>query len=209
MKIQKAKYIIPIYLIIGIFFFFNGATLILTKLNVPESITGTLGTANLIYFIYFLSGTLVRKYFTEFEILLDKSYTLLLCIIIYFSLNIFVDFTSIPKILDKVLNIILSIAGTVIVFNLFRKNELIFKKDGILQKSLRFVGQRTLDIYFIHFFFIYKCGQGFFSNNNYPLLDMFISLTITVLVIAASLAVSYILRQSPILAHYLLGAKKQ
>ena len=211
LKIQKTKHIIPIYLIIGIFFFFNGVTQVLSKFNVPVSITGTLGTANLLYFIYFLSGTLVRKHFTKFESFLDNSYTLLLCIVTFFTLNIFLDFPSMPKIEHKIFSLILAMCGITIVLSIFRKNKSYFESNIGGGKILKFIGKRTLDIYLIHIFFLYRSfSEQFplFSDNKYPLIEFACSLLITAIVISASLIISYILRQSPVLAHYLFGAKK-
>ena len=212
LKIDKLKFIIPFYLLIGLFLYFNGVTQILLRLNVPECIIGTLGTANLLYFIYFLSGTLVRKYFTNFEAFLDKSYTILLCILIFFTLNIFIDLTEVSKILSKIYNMILSITGMIIVFSVFRRNESTFKQNNPLSRVLKFIGRRTLDIYLLHFFFLYKGFSNIFPlfrENQFPLIEFCCSLLVTALVISGSLTVSYILRQSPILAHYLFGVKKQ
>lgn len=211
LRINKLKFIIPIYLLIGIFFYFNGVTIALSKLNVPDAVIGTLGTANLLFFIYFLAGTLTRKYFTHIETCLDKSYLLLLCIVIFFTLNIFLDFTSISKFEMKVYKFILALSGITIVFSVFRKNKHLFEscKGG---EVLKFIGRRTLDIYLIHIFFLYRSfSEQFplFSDNKYPLIELSCSLLITALVILASLVVSYILRLSPVLAHYLFGAKKQ
>ena len=212
LKIDKFKFIIPIYLLIGTFLYFNGVTQILLRLNVSEGVIGTIGTANLLYFIYFLSGTLVRKYFTNFEVFLDKSYTLLLCIVIFFTLNIFIDLTAIPKISGKLYNIILSLSGIIIIFSIFRRNESLFKQNTFLSRTLKFIGRRTLDIYLLHFFFLYKGFANIFPlfrENIFPIIELCCSLLVTAVVISASLGVSYVLRLSPILAHYLFGAKKQ
>jgi fucose 4-O-acetylase-like acetyltransferase len=210
-KIQKLQYIIPIYFIIGVFFYFNGVTQILLRTNTPETITGFLGTANLMYFIFFLIGTLARKYFEKFENILDKRYTMFCILLSFFALNIFIDLTALPKIENKILNFILSLSGILIIFSIFRKNKTLFESNDAFPKLLKFIGRRTLDIYLIHFFFLYKGFADlfpFFRENQFPLIEICCSLLVTTLVISASLAVSYILRLSPYLAHYLFGAKK-
>ena len=75
---------------------------------------------------------------------------------------------------------------------------------------MKYIGRHTLDIYLLHFFFLPSnltmFGTYFQSTSN-PVIELFVSLTIAILVITVCLAVSKVLRTSPILAHYLFGQK--
>ena len=212
-KVHKPAHILPTYIVIGLFLYFNGATQILFKLGASETVTGALGTANMQFFIFFLLGTLTRRYFQTFESLLEKSYTLLLCIVAFFSINIFIDLTTEPKVTFKFYSLLLAIMGITISFSLFRKNSTFFNNDNMLSKVLKFIGRRTLDIYLLHFFFLYKGFANSFPvlHNivDYPLIEFFISLTIATIVIIASISVGYILRLAQPISVYCFGEKKK
>lgn len=75
---------------------------------------------------------------------------------------------------------------------------------------LQALGRHTLDIYFIHYFLLPRnlniIGEWFRDNPN-PIIEYVLALTIAVAVIMASLLVGRIIRLSPTLAHWLLGAR--
>lgn len=77
-------------------------------------------------------------------------------------------------------------------------------------QKLQLIGRYTLDIYFIHYFFLPRhlsmVGDWFKTNPN-PLIEYALALLVATIVIAASLLVGRIIRLSPILAHWLLGEK--
>lgn len=78
-------------------------------------------------------------------------------------------------------------------------------------KRLQMVGRYTLDVYFIHYFFLPRnlnmVGEWFKANPN-PLIEYVSALLIAVVLIAVSLFVGRIIRLSPILAHWLLAENK-
>ena len=94
---------------------------------------------------------------------------------------------------------------------------LAFKKYAWLSESkvgqtLQYIGRYTMDIYFIHYFFIprrlYMVGYWFRSYSN-PIIELLLAICIAALLIIASIAVSKIIRMSPALSHWLLGVKKK
>ena len=78
-------------------------------------------------------------------------------------------------------------------------------------RLLQMLGRYTLDIYFIHYFFLPRnmagIGEWFKANPN-PIIEYMLAMAVAVVVIAASLLVGRIIRLSPILAHWLLAAKR-
>ena len=72
---------------------------------------------------------------------------------------------------------------------------------------LRFIGQRTLDIYMIHYFFIPNLSflPDFVTHSHAFVIQLFISSFVTILVLAVSLLVSMLLRRSHILESWLFG----
>lgn len=193
-----------ILLIIGIPLYIS-PTIAMTIIGVPANVTYFLSIHMLSYFIFFVFGVFTKKHFEKVECLLDGS--LMTCaIILFFALAIFVDtdFFKLKKLL-------LAISGIIIVFGYFKRNNDYFSGNSKLANVLRLVGQRTLDIYFIHyFFFSYNLPDiiPFFSKHNLPMIEIAVSLAMTIIVISASLVISSILRQSNTLAHYLFGEKK-
>lgn len=70
------------------------------------------------------------------------------------------------------------------------------------------IGRYTLDIYFIHYFFLPRnlsmIGEWFKLNPN-PLIEYVLAMLMAVILIAASLLVGQVIRLSPALAHWLLA----
>ena len=208
----KESTILIVLLLIGIIQYYINIGLCLVKLNVPESIVNIFSLKSMQYFFFFVIGTSAKKYFTQVENILTKSHFLAIVIILYFTLNIFVDTTSLSYILTKTLNITLSICGIAITFGFFKKHEDAFSNNSRVANTLKFIGKRTLDIYLIHtFFFSDNLPQifPFFTEHNLPLIEFTTSLIMTAIVITACLFISSILRINDTLAHYLFGAKKK
>ena len=76
---------------------------------------------------------------------------------------------------------------------------------------LQYVGQRTLDVYLLHFFFLPGnlewLGRYVMGNGN-PTVELFVSLVVAMMAIALCLLMGNIIRLSPLLAHWILGVKK-
>jgi fucose 4-O-acetylase-like acetyltransferase len=92
----------------------------------------------------------------------------------------------------------------------FKENENHLSSSTKLGNSLQHIGKRTLDIYYLHFYFLpYNLsfvGKWLDKNPN-PLLEFSMSLTLALLVVVCCLLVSKIIRISPTLAYLLLGVK--
>lgn len=85
-----------------------------------------------------------------------------------------------------------------------------FNSNSKVGKSLIFIGRRTLDIYLLHYFFIYSNLPSVlpnFASLDSPFMEIVVSFAISVTVVVGCLLVSSVLRSSPILAHFLFGQK--
>lgn len=101
--------------------------------------------------------------------------------------------------------------GLLLVFSLFFINKHKFSGSSKFIKSLRFIGRRTLDIYFIHFFFLPDLSflkPFLLGEPNSIASQVLVGVIYTAVVISLSLGVSYILRLSPSLSQWLFGVKK-
>lgn len=172
-----------------------------------EDLSELFGVTRMQSFLFVVIGTRVKKYFQHVEQLLDSN------LFISLSLAIFVLFqlpvsSVIPSVMIK--HFIICLAGIAVLFAGFRKMKNLVSDTKYLGKPLQYIGRHTLDIYFIHYFFIFGFS-GMLSEFIYGvdslLLEFIVSLAVGIVVIALSLAISSLLRRSPHLAHWLFGAK--
>ncbi len=162
------------------------------------------------YYVFFIMGTFVKKYFNCFVSLTNKKY-IIGFIIISFVFLLCVENKVETQIMEKVLFIIYGILGIIIVFTFFRKYESSFTKEKRIGKALQYIGRRTLDIYLIHYFIVPRGLQNigsFFESTSNPSLEFFVTLILSLLVISICLVISNVIRLSPALSYYLLGVKK-
>ena len=204
------------YIATGLFlFFFCSYAILIDRIGNGLGFAGFIrfsGMTQLRYFIFFAIGVCAKKHFGSFLNILDHSPLLPIAIIIYFAVNIFINLQDVNVLVRKCLELSLGISGIIILFATFRKHDSFFKSDNMIAKSLKFIGKRTLDIYLLHFFFLYpNLGviYSHFTENDYPLYELTISLIIATVVITACLLVGTILRVNNTMAHFLFGKKRK
>lgn len=179
---------------------------IYNSLPFSDEVKGFLCIPNWHYFLFFVLGTLTKKHFTKFERLLDQTHLIAVCVILYFLINGYMDLLPIDK---HFVAHAMTFPGLIILFSFFRNKQLYFSKETFLGRSLQYIGRRTLDIYLIHFFLLPK-GLNFitlFNDHPMPIIEATISFIIALIIVAACLLISNIIRLSPFLAHWVFGAK--
>ncbi|UKK50374.1 acyltransferase [Prevotella sp. E13-17] len=179
------------------------------KWPVSEEVCGFLCIPEWGYYFFFIIGIIVRKHFSSFEKMLDNTPAIFVAIVLYFSFNIYSDFFRVYS--STLFNILTSISGLLLVFAFFRKNEVQFGRNGKLGRIMQYVGRRTLDIYLIHYFFIFSRLSNAlpdFSCLDSPFLEFLVSVIIGAVIVACSLLVSSIIRMSPFINHWMFGAKR-
>lgn len=174
---------------------------------ISENVLSLLSVDRWHHFIFFVLGTLTKKHFKKVEVLLDGKWFIMICVLFYFLANAFAG--SLPVSGGLVLPF-LSFTGIVIVFSFFRKKQAVFSKERRLGRVMQYVGRRTLDIYLIHYFFIpYNLTfVTVFKDHPMPILELTVSSIISIIIIAACLLISNVIRLSPFLEHWLFGVKK-
>lgn len=185
----------------------------LRRLNIIDTTAcGVIGLENLKYFLFFAIGTLVKKHFGNIQTLLDKGLVSSIGLLLFFGICIYVLHNGYfsNALYTHLFLIISGFLGLMIVFSFFRKYQRSFTSDTVIGKSLQYIGRRTLDIYLLHYFFLPRnldvIGH-FFSNNPNPTLELVVSFVLALIVIGICLVTSQVIRISPILAHWLFGAK--
>lgn len=108
-------------------------------------------------------------------------------------------------------NLLVRYCTLMIVVSQFYKNSGVLSSEFRSAGILRFIGRRTLDIYFIHFFFLpnFSGISEWLTSGNMIVFQIIYASTLTVVITAVCLLISGILRSSPILASWLFGEKRQ
>lgn len=94
---------------------------------------------------------------------------------------------------------------------MFFSNRELFSQDSTPCRILRFIGQRTLDIYMIHYFLIPDLSwmSEWLANGNMVIPQIIISVVLTAAIVAVCLLLSSIIRKSSILDAWLFGVKRK
>ncbi len=100
------------------------------------------------FYFYFYMGVSLKKYEGYVTRYLANGY-ILTALLLLGMVPVFFD---IPWYLKNVCRLILVYDILVV----FRYNSTYFESDGILSRGLRMIGRNTLDIYFLHYFFLFK-----------------------------------------------------
>lgn len=179
-------------------------------LPINDNIGNLLSLQHWGYYLFFTIGTIFKKHYITILYHLHRYHIILVCLAIYFILNLFYDELVASHI--NAFNLITAITGIVIVFSFFERYKNAFLKDKLLGWALQYIGRRTLDIYLLHYLILPINLFGltsFLRDNPVPLIEFTISLVISLLVIFVCLILSAILRMSPVSSYLLFGVKKK
>lgn len=177
---------------------------IYNNLPLTDSIKLLLGMEHWGFFFFFILGVLARKHYDRFAKLINNNSFIAICIFVFFIFNLFCQ--PLKNNYFNLFRIITYITGIILVFTFFKT----YPPKGGLNRIMTFIGKRTLDIYLIHYFFLplalYE-NTSIFRNTPMPIIEFTITFSISLVIIAMSLLVSYIIRLSPISAYIVLGTK--
>ena len=160
------------------------------------------------YYLFFVLGTLLRKHFDTVQQWLDSKWLLTCCILLFF---LEIPFFDLLHINGNITGLPMSLMGLVILFSFFRQKRALFSSETRLGRVFQYTGRRTLDIYLIHFFLIpsgLKEVVTVFRDHPMPIIEFATSTVIALLIMAMCLLIGNIIRLSPVLAHWIFGAKK-
>jgi len=176
----------------------------------PKLIKGLFGYYQLRFYLFFAFGATIRHCWSKVENMISSSRFLTVIIMSFFLINIYINELCVFSGLRTFLLIICSVTGILVLFVLFMKNEASLNNKRFLGRILNYIGRRTLDIYFLHYFFLPTNLDKLFpalSHNDYPFVEFVFCSIVAIFVLLASLCVSRILRLSPMLAHFLFGSR--
>lgn len=161
-----------------------------------------------LYFPYFVAG-LMARYAGEklFKLLDNRAFQLIVVAGFLVGMYFVLDFPLNWQ--GKLLSYVPGFCGVSTLLALFYSGREYFEKNTRLTRIMTYVGRHTLDIYFLHYFFLLDLAfVPLYVYQPNPIVPMLvIVLGVSAIVVAISLAVSRVIRTSPILANYLFGAK--
>lgn len=99
--------------------------------------------------------------------------------------------------------------GLLIIWQLFHIYPALSTESKV-GRFLTLMGKRSLDIYFIHYFFLPRLPSwgNYFATLNAPFIEYLCAIAIAIPLVYAGLGVGYILRLSPFTAKWLLGVNR-
>lgn len=162
------------------------------------------------FFGFFCLGCVASAYKEWFFAWLDKGWFMGTVILVFVLGQIFLHEVMVGLALLVARFVVYGGCGTLILFAFFRCHKAQFNNGTLVGRALQYIGQRTLDIYLLHYFFLPRHLEvvgAFFKENPNPTIEFFVSFILSMLVIGLCLAVSIVIRLSPVLAHWLFGVK--
>ena len=178
------------------------------QLGWGRELLGFIGFVTWRYYLFFYLGTVIKKYFNRFLRMTDSTVVILVIVGLFGVIACSPRFDDMfPAYMRFVVS---GICGMVMVFTFFRKFASLFMKERMLGRSLQYIGTRTLDIYLLHFFFLPESMLLYnrqLLNYGNKFLEVAVVMGEALLVLAACLVASYVIRLSPFLGKYLFGVK--
>ena len=165
---------------------------------------GFLSFATWRYYLFFYIGTWVKNHFDTFIARTNKVWVMLVAVIVFILIAL--NPQSEDVFLQYLIFSIGGILGMTLVFTAFRCFSSVVSRIS----PLKYIGTRTLDIYLLHYFFLPRFLLQYapqLSVYDSRWLELFVGLAIASVVVGICLLVSYVIRLSPFLGHYLFGVK--
>lgn len=170
-------------------------------------LSGFLSVTTWRLFLFFYIGACMHRYFDTFIRWTNKP-----IVIIFIAISFFL-IASTSHHDDMWFEMFRFYAGGItgmwMVFTVFRLSDSWLKRLHV-SKPLQYVGTRTLDVYLLHYFFLPRFLMpyaGQLKAFDSQLVEFVVILVISLIVLSLSLLVSYVIRLSPFLGHYLFGVK--
>ncbi len=163
------------------------------------------------YFHFFLFGNIVRRCWPQVQRLFDTAWLFpVVCAIAIVCCgdtlkwhNLRMEWANLPRTVAMYSLLLMVVMA-------FRHYQYFFSSSTPVGRTLIYVGQRTLDIYLLHFFFLPHLPMvGQWLNKVRPgfVVEQVLTLGAAAFVVAACCIVSHWLRVSPVLRYYLFGRR--
>lgn len=161
------------------------------------------------YFPYFAIGIFARAKISLFEKLLSNGTAKIIVMIAVVSIWTANSLGAPVPLEYSPLSYPFRLVTMLLVIQFFYSIRHEFDRDTLFSKTAGIIGRRTLDIYFIHYFFIPDLSflNPYLSTENPVFLQLVSGIPTALIIVGLSLLVGQVIRMSPALAEWLLGAK--
>jgi len=165
-----------------------------------------------VFIPYFILGILAGKFKSLFTRWIHNDFVITSCILVCIVGAILVWKVNILEINHVAYSIVYGLMRIALIFLLFycfQKSEEYWTRNTLVPTIFRTVGRRTLDIYMIHYFFIWPAITPlteFLTAWKNEMLIIPICLIFTAIAISLSLLVSHLLRSSKFLSKWLFAS---
>ena len=162
------------------------------------------------YYLFFYIGTWVKRHFDDFIRWTGKP-VVIMAVVIGFALFAWHPHSENAMAAYLIFSVG-GLMGLTMVFTLFRYiyTSSLLSPFASHLSPLEYIGTRTLDIYLLHYFLLprflsqYSGSLHAFDNQW---LESLVAMTLSLMIVMVCLLVSYVIRLSPFLGHYLFGVK--
>lgn len=159
------------------------------------------------FYPFYVLGVICGIYKENFLRLLDYKLFRNGIIISFLSLLLLKGyFGGIPNL---IISFLCQFAATMTIFLLFHCYQNFFSSGNWISRGMNLVGKRTLDIYFLHYFFLPSTVYmtTLFAGDNIITMMLLVGVVITIVVMGISMLIGQLIRLSPLLSGLLLGVR--
>lgn len=183
-----------------------------TLSNRTECLSGLLGLSLLRYYVYFVLGRLVHIHLYQLRTWKYRDLAVTMMVVTFICLSVttwgmnchfYGIFFHIHLALFELLSLLL-------LFAMFYRHKNYFTSNSKWIKILLLVGQRTLDIYLLHYFFLpsnLHIVGSYFVYHPAPIIEFAFASIITIMIVIICLLVSDFLHSSQLVTKLFLGGK--
>lgn len=159
------------------------------------------------YFVFFVLGAFVRSKERVFNKLVVNKYISAICFVLFFT-SFFPPVEVIPL---PILNLIRRFTGLFIVYLIFYTYRDYWASNAKVSRFLSYVGKNTLEIYLLHYFFLFSLSPLRIFVKYDPhniLLEFVVIFSLSVLIACSCLICKKIINVSPVLSTLMFGPSK-
>lgn len=186
--------------------------LILSAKNMLGAWTGILGLTQLRYYFFFWLGRVVALHYDKFikwkykEQMMTSTTFLFIGLVVCF----YIADIQFKGLWFHTIWILFQAISVFLLFCFFYRKRNFFSGGQKLAKAMCYIGQRTLDIYLLHYFFLPKdlhLFGSYFVLHEAILVEALFAGIVTLAIVMVCIACGELLRSSKLIGNWLLGGK--
>ena len=135
------------------------------------------------YYVFYIIGLFVHKYE---RLVLGAINKRLVCCIVFIM-------AFVPLSKNSAVNYLPITARVLAVYYVFNALQGFFENGGVIVRSILYAGRHTLEIYFIHYFLLFRCNELVPVFNGRPLIEFLVFSLLSVLIMAVCVLLRKIL----------------